>query len=143
MTSIADFLSLATMLVVLGLIAASVMKLFQMAGDLHELKEILKDMRRMSQGLGNPLTAPFPVPVATPGVVALNAALPSGVPPGPGGIPPAPVYPQAAVPPAPVLQNTVPPAPGPLNPFSGTPPTPEELVRAVHAQDFSSDDFPL
>ena len=125
MTSIQDFLSLATMLVSLGLIAAGIMKLFQIAGDVQEVKEVLQDMRRISQGLGSSLAAPVPVP--TSGVAALREVLPSGVPPA--------------------LVNTNPDTaitpPGAPIGFRGTPPTPEELVRAVHAQNFSGDEFPL
>ncbi len=126
MNSIQDFLSLVSMLVVLGLIAGGVMKLYQIAGDVHELKEVVKDMRRISQGMGSSMAAPFPVP--TSGVAALSAALPSGIPPAPVGANPA----------APAITP-----PGAPAGFSGTPPTPEELVRAVHAQNFSDDEFPL
>ena len=118
MTAIPEFLSTASALVVLGLIVAGVMKLFQIANDMHELKEVVKDMRRISQGLGSSVAAP--ATAAAPGIAALSAALPA----------------------APLQTESVTPANLP-NRFSGPPPTPEELVRAVHAQDFRGDDFPL
>jgi hypothetical protein len=141
MTSIQDFLSLATTLAALGLVAAGIMKLFQIAGDLHEMKEVLKDMRRISQGLGSPVAAAVPVT----GVAALSAVLPSGIPPAPSGIP----SPAASIQPAPSNIPSASLSSEPAQPFSpaggyaGTPPTPEELVRAVHAQNFSGDEFPL
>ncbi len=46
MTSFQDFLGLVSTLVVLGVVIAGVMKLFQVASDMQELKEILKDIRR-------------------------------------------------------------------------------------------------
>jgi hypothetical protein len=120
MTSIPDILSLAMTLATLGLIVAAVMKIFQMASDTHEMKEILKDMRRISQGLGN--ASPFPA-AATP-----TAALPAAG--SPGLAPLANALPQGT------------PA-GALSGAFAQPPTPEELVRAVHAQHFGDDDFPL
>ncbi len=126
MASIPDFLSLATTLVVLGLIVAGVMKLFQIGNDMQEMKQILQDIR-----LGAHLTAravPPPVPyhaASSPSsypaanIAALGEALPEGEPV-----------------PQPVPGNM----PG-MN-FS-KPPTAEELVRAIHAHDFKGDDFPL
>jgi hypothetical protein len=86
MSSIPDILGAGTTLALFALVVAGVMKLFQLASDVRELKGVLQDIRRNTQG-----SASLP---ATP---ALGA---SGVP------------------------------------------TPEELVRAVHAQTFG-DDFPL
>jgi hypothetical protein len=111
MSSIPDFLSLAMTLLVLGLIVAGVMKIFQMASDTQELKEILKDIRRNTQGLGQAM------PAATP-VASLGAAV-SGA------------------------QFTVDQVPSLGLPGGGNPPTAEELVRAVHAQDFRGENFPL
>jgi hypothetical protein len=85
MNSIADLIGAGTTLVMFGLVVASVMKLFQLASDVRELKGVLLDIRRNTQG-----------PVGLPAAPALGL---SGVP------------------------------------------TPEELVRAVHAQSFG-DDFP-
>jgi hypothetical protein len=101
MASLQDFLGLATTLVVLGVIVAGVMKIFQMASDMQELKEIAKDIRRNTQNASSPIPA------------ASSAYAP------PGYAPP----------------DYAPPAPGV--------PTAEELVRAVHAQDFRGDKFPL
>jgi hypothetical protein len=111
MSSIADFLSLVTTLVVLGLIVAGVMKIFQMASDTQEMKEILKDIRRNTQGFGQGM------PAATP-VASLGAAV-SGA------------------------QFSGDQVSGLGLPGGGNPPTAEELVRAVHAQDFRGENFPL
>jgi hypothetical protein len=89
MSSIADFLGAGTTLVMFGLIIAAVVKLFQLASDVHELKDVLQDIRRNTQESVRPFAAVSAV---------------AGV--------------------------------------TGAPPTPEELVRAVHAQSFG-DDFPL
>ena len=85
MPAIQDFLGLATTLVILGLIAGGVMKLFQIAGDMQEIKEALKDMRR-GGGLTSPAAAPIPAALpsaASPGL----ASLASAVPPAPAGLP--------------------------------------------------------
>lgn len=87
MNSLPDFLGAGTTLAMFALIVAAVMKLFQLASDVHELKDALQDIRRNTQQHVAPSL----------GAPALGA---SGVP------------------------------------------TPEELVRAVHAQSFG-DDFPL
>jgi hypothetical protein len=89
MSSIADFLGAGTTLAMFGLIVAAVMKIFQLASDVRELKDVLQDIRRNTQDSGRQFAA------VTPGLT-------TG-----GGVP-----------------------------------TPEELVRAVHAQSFG-DDFPL
>jgi hypothetical protein len=89
MSSIADFLGAGTTLAMFGLIVAAVMKLFQLASDVRELKGVLQDIRRNTQESGRQFAA------GTPGLTTN------------GGVP-----------------------------------TPEELVRAVHAQSFG-DDFPL
>jgi hypothetical protein len=86
MSSIPDLLGAATTLVMFGLVVAAVMKLFQLASDVRELKDVLQDIRRNTQG---------------------SAGLPAASALGISG-----------------------------------PPTPEELVRAVHSQSFG-DDFPL
>jgi hypothetical protein len=86
MSSIPDFLGAGTTLVMFAMVAVGVMKLFQLATDVRDLKDVLKDIRRDMQG-----------PVGLPAAPALGAS---------------------AV------------------------PTPEELVRAVHAQTFG-DDFPV
>jgi hypothetical protein len=104
MTSFQDFLGLATTLLVLGVIAAGVMKIFQIASDTQELKEILKDIRRSMPGVAQP--API---LASP--VSLGIALREG-----GQADPAP---QAHA------------------------PTAEELVRAIHQQDFRGENFPF
>jgi hypothetical protein len=78
---------------VLSLIGASALKIFQMASDVREVRDLLKEIRRNLQNLAQP-------PLA-----------------------------QAAVSPGPGLPPGV--------------PTPEELVRAVHAQNFSGDEFPI
>ena len=62
MTSIQDFLGLATTLVILGLIVAGVMKVFQISTDLQESKEILKDIRRNLEGYGPSMSPGLPVP---------------------------------------------------------------------------------
>jgi hypothetical protein len=85
MSSIPDFLGAGTTLVMFALVVAAVMKVFQLAADVRDLKDVLKDIRRNMQG-----------PLGLPAAPALGA--------------------------------------------SGAP-TPEELVRAVHAQTFG-DDFP-
>ncbi len=87
MNSLPDFLGAGTTLGMFALVVAGVMKLFQLASDVHELKDVLQDIRRNTQ----PHAAP------SLGTSALGV--------------------------------------------SGAP-TPEELVRAVHAQTFG-DDFPL
>jgi hypothetical protein len=89
MNSIADFLGAGTTLAMFGLIVAAVMKLFQLASDVRELKDVLQDIRRNTLDPSRTFAA---------GTPALNTS--TGVP------------------------------------------TPEELVRAVHAQSFG-DDFPL
>jgi hypothetical protein len=89
MNSIPDLLSAATTLVLFALVISAVMKVFQLASDVRDLKDVLHDIRRNMQ---QPHAAPMPAALGMPGV--------SGVP------------------------------------------TPEELVRAVHAQSFG-DDFPL
>jgi hypothetical protein len=111
MTSIPDFLGLVTPLVILGLIVAGVMKIFQVASDMQELKELLKDIRRNTQAFGQGM------PAATQ-IASLGAAV-SGA------------------------QFTGDGLPGLGLPGGGSPPTAEELVRAVHAQDFRGDEFPL
>ncbi len=112
MGTIQDLLSFATTLVVLALIAAGVMKLFQIATDMQEIKEVLKDIRRGGGLLSQ---------AAVPGIPAAQ---------------PEPVSPSLAS-----LASAMPAAPASLP--TNRPPTPEELVRAVHAQDFRGDDFPL
>jgi hypothetical protein len=114
MGTIQDLLSFATTLLVLGLIIGGVMKLFQIATDMQEMKEILKDIRR-GGGLPSPAaTLPPPLPAAQPGPVSPGlASLASAMPADPASLP------------------------------ANRPPTPEELVRAVHSQDFRGDDFPL
>jgi hypothetical protein len=87
MSAIPDFLGAGTTLAMIALVVAAVMKLFQLASDVRDLKGVLQDIRRNMQGTAS-------LHPATP---ALGV---SGVP------------------------------------------TPEELVRAVHAQNFD-DDFPL
>jgi hypothetical protein len=114
MTSISDFLGLATTLVVLGVIVAGVMKVFQIASDMQEIKEALKDLRRSTQGIPQlPLlgTSPGLPPLGQPaaGLASLAGALPGGNPAG----------------------------------TFANPPTAEELVRAIHAQDFRGENFPL
>ncbi len=86
MSSIPDFLGAGTTLVMFALVVAGVMKVFQIAADVRDLKDVIKDIRRNTQS-----------------PVGLTAAPALGV--------------------------------------SGVP-TPEELVRAVHAQTFG-DDFPV
>jgi hypothetical protein len=90
MGSVADLLGVGSTLVMFFLVIAGVMKVFQVASDVRELKEVLQDIRRNTQ----------------PAVVPAHAA-PAAAFSGSGGVP-----------------------------------TPEELVRAVHAQSFG-DDFPL
>jgi len=75
-------------IVLFVVLVAGIMKVFQMAGDLREMKDILRDIKRNTSQVGTPLAA--------------------------AGATAAPV------------------APGTL--------TPEELVRAVHAQKFTDDD---
>jgi len=89
MSSIPDFLGAGTTLVMFALVIAAVMKIFQLASDVRELKDVLQDIRR------NTLESARP-PVAVSPMAGLSSA----------------------------------------------PPTPEELVRAVHSQTFG-DDFPL
>lgn len=89
MNSLPDFLGAVTTLAMFALIVAAVMKLFQLASDVREMKDSLQDIRRKTLDSARPFAAPAAVP---------------GAP--------------AAI------------------------PTPEELVRAVHAQSFG-DDFPL
>lgn len=72
-------------IVLFVLVVAGVMKIFQMAGDVRELKETLVEIKRSSQDI--------PLPIAAR---------------------------QASVPP---------------------PMTPEELVRSVHSQRFSDDEY--
>jgi hypothetical protein len=86
MSAFPDIMGAATSLVMFALIVASVMKLFQLASDVRELKDVLQDIRRNT---AQAMLAPTPEA---------------------GGV--------------------------------SRPPTPEELVRAVHAQTFG-DDFPL
>ncbi|HEY4360533.1 MAG TPA: hypothetical protein VGN17_06175 [Bryobacteraceae bacterium] len=94
-------------IVIFVLVVAGIMKVFQMAGDLRETKEILKDMRR-SQQVASPLMSLAPASVAPP-----SPSLPS--------------LQSALADPAPALRPQL---------------TPEDLVRAVHAQKFSDDEFP-
>lgn len=88
---------MATSLLSMILIVAGVMKLFQIAGDLQEMKKILTELRRSA--VDRPLAVSSPA-----------ASLPSS------------------------------PASADL-PHGGM--TPEELVRSVHARNFSGDEFPL
>ncbi len=44
----------ATSLVLLLCVGAGLMKLFQIAGDVRELKDVLHDIKRNSQDLGSP-----------------------------------------------------------------------------------------
>jgi hypothetical protein len=106
MTSFQDFLGLASTLVVLAVIIAGVMKLFQVASDMQELKEILKDIRRSMPGVAQ--LAPVPASPASLGIALRE-----------GGQP----HPDAA------------PRPNA--------PTAEELVRAIHQQDFRGENFPF
>lgn len=85
MSAIPDLLGAGTTLVMFALVVAGVMKLFQLASDVRDMKDVLQDIRRNTQQHAAP---------------SLGAPAASGVP------------------------------------------TPEELVRAVHAQSFG-DDFPL
>ena len=49
MNSLPDFLGAGTTLAMFALIVAAVMKLFQLASDVHELKDVLQDIRRNMQ----------------------------------------------------------------------------------------------
>jgi hypothetical protein len=84
------------------MLAAGMMKVFQMAGDVREMKDVLKDIKRNTGQVPAPVSAGAPMASAVP-------ALPS-----------APM--STPAPPTPTM-------------------TPEELVRAVHAQKFTDDDF--
>lgn len=133
MTSIPDFLSLATSLVALALVVAAVMKVFQLASDIRELKDVLKDIRRNTQGLAHPSVDHPPVPSQLqalgqlPALDHVQAVHPetmlSQAPPDLGITQDPPLYPGL--------------------PTVGRIPTAEELVRAVHAQHFGDDEFPL
>ena len=93
MGTLGDILSMATTFVAFAVLASGVMKLFQIATDMGEMKELLKDIRRNTD------------PTMQPAQPGARRELPASQPP--------PV------------------------------PTPEELVRAVHAQRFSDDEFPV
>jgi hypothetical protein len=82
-----SFLGDIASLVMFALLIAGTMKVFQMASDMREIKDVLSDIRRNTQRVSAPAAS------------------------------------QAA---------------GPASPM-----TPEELVRAVHAQKFSDDEFPV
>ena len=168
MSAIPDFLSLLTTLVVIGLVGAAVMKVFQIASNIEQMKEILKDisggMNQATLGAASnviareayshqqqyaaPPAAPAP-PVPAPyepsaGVSALAAALPQpeathSIAAAPVPPPPAPVPAPASASPTPE-QQVWPASPG-MN-FT-RPPTAEELVRAIHEQDFRGDKFPV
>jgi hypothetical protein len=91
MGTIADFLGMATTLLMFAMVGAGVMKLFQLATDVREMKEALQDIRRNTQDS---------MPPSAVSRMLTPATLKPGVP------------------------------------------TPEELVRAVHAQSFADDEYP-
>ena len=126
MVAVQDFLSLGMTIVVLCVVVACAAKLFQMATDIRESKELLRDIRRNTAGSFSPQTAASPMPPQqfhTP-----QMAMPPSIP-----VPP-------PVPsPAPVSSMDTPSVFSP----SGTPPTAEELVRMIHAQSFKGEDFPV
>ena len=49
MSSIPDFLGVGTTLVMFALVVAGVMKVFQIAADVRDLKDVTKDIRRNTQ----------------------------------------------------------------------------------------------
>ena len=111
-----DLLGLGTSLVVFILLVAAIMKVFQIAGDLREMKGMVADIRRNA-----PLSSPAAVhaPLAQPSAMSDLTPLAARLAP-----PPPP--------------QSLSGAPDPSRPM-----TAEELVRAVHSQDFSGDKFPL
>ena len=46
------FISSVTSMILFGCLAAGLFKLFQIAGDLRELKDVLQDIKRNTQDLG-------------------------------------------------------------------------------------------
>lgn len=83
-------------LIMFALVVAGVMKVFQIAGDLREMKDFLRDLKRNAAQVPAPLAAAAPAASPVEGTVSLRPTM-----------------------------------------------TPEELVRAVHAQRFTDDDFPM
>ncbi len=105
MTALQDFLGFGTTIVAFALVVAAITKVFQIANDVREMKDLLKEMRRGALGI-------------TPGIM-------SGI---------------SSAAPAPESGASMPYGAG----FpAGSAPTAEELVRAVHAQKFGDDEFPL
>jgi hypothetical protein len=92
------FLGAVINILMVALVVAGLLKVFQMAGDLREMKDVLKDIKRN--------TAQIPPPVSAVATVASAEPARSSSP----------------IPPTPAM-------------------TPEELVRAVHAQKFTDDNF--
>jgi hypothetical protein len=88
------------------MLAAGMMKVFQMAGDVREMKDLLKDIKRNTGQVPAPVSAAAPMASATPTLPSAPISAPMSTP----------------APPMPTM-------------------TPEELVRAVHAQKFTDDDF--
>lgn len=95
---IADFLSLATTLTSFTLIIAAVLKMYQIGGDLRDIKQMMAQNQLAKNG-----THADPIPARMPAAVTGSA-------------------------------------PGEA---SGATISPEELVRAVHAQSFKGEDFPV
>ena len=132
MNSIQDVLSLATWLVILGLAVACAMKIFQMATDIREAKEVLKDIRKN--------TANAPRSSLPPAIPQLSTAQYSATE---HSEPPAPEpHPSESFPSA---QTEDPRSERDFRQLPGLSanPTAEELVRAIHATTFKDGEFPL
>jgi len=120
MVAVQDFLSVGMTIVILCVVVACAAKLFQMATDIRESKELLRDIRNYTVRSISPQVASSPMLVAQ--MPMTEMATPPSIP---------------APQPAPSMEM-----PSVFSP-SGTPPTAEELVRMIHAQSFKGEDFPV
>lgn len=111
-------------IVILCVVVATAAKVFQMATDIRESKDLLRDISRNTAG-----SISRQVPVAQ--VVSTQEAM-AETP-----MEQAPL-PHIAMPPSvPSIETP------PHLSSSGSPPTAEELVRMIHAQSFKGEDFPV
>ncbi len=130
MVAVQDFLSVGMTIVILCVVVACAAKLFQMATDIRESKDLLRDIARNTAG-----SISRQASVAQ--VVSTQAAM-TETPMEQGPLP------HIAMPPSVPGPSSVPSieTPSAFSP-SGTPPTAEELVRMIHAQSFKGEDFPV
>lgn len=125
-----DFLSVGMTIVILCVVVACAAKLFQMATDIRESKELLRDICRNISGSISPQAASRSMLMSSAPMTQMPMEqLPK---------PQMQMTPTIPAPPAVPATET----PSVFSP-SGTPPTAEELVRMIHAQSFKGEDFPV